>query len=137
MASVNFLYRSSKDKSNLILRLLYRHGGEDFVFGSKTKLEVEKFYWVNQHKKKSKDIEITNKQTQINNELNKIENHLLEAFNAVNPDRINKDWVKTQMDYYYKPPEDHKEIPRELISYIDYYTDYRKNEITKPTLKKD
>nr|WP_284698358.1 site-specific integrase [Algibacter sp.] len=40
------------------------------------------------------------------------------------------------MDYYYNPPEEHKEIPRDLISYINYYTDYRKNEITKPTLKK-
>ncbi|MDB0040610.1 site-specific integrase [Algibacter sp.] len=136
MASVNFLYRSSRDKSNLILRLLYRHGGEDFVFGSKTKLEVDKFYWANQHKKKSKDIEITNKQTEINIELNRIENHLLKAFSLVDPSKINKDWVKAQMDYYYNPPEEHKEIPRDLISYINYYTDYRKNEITKPTLKK-
>ena len=111
MASVNFLYRSSRDKSNLNLRLLYRHGGEDFVFGSKTKLEVEKFYWANQHKKKSKDIEITNKQTEINIELNRIENHLLKAFSLVDPSVINKDWVKAQMDYYYNPPEEHKEIP--------------------------
>ena len=136
MASVNFLYRSSKEKSNLNLRLLYRHGGEDFVFGSKTKLEVEKFYWENQHKKKSKDIEITNKQTEINIELNRIENHLIKAFGLVDPSIINKDWVKAQMDYYYNPPEEHKEIPRDLISYIDYYINYRKNEITKPTLKK-
>ena len=40
------------------------------------------------------------------------------------------------MDYYYNPPQEHKEIPRDLITYIDYYTDYKKNEITKPTLKK-
>ena len=78
MASINFLYRSTKDKSNLILRFLFRHNGKDYVFGSKTKLEVEKAYWTKQHNKKSKDIEITNKQTEINIELNKIEKELRE-----------------------------------------------------------
>ena len=34
MASVNFLYRSTKDKSNLVLRLLYRYDGKDYVFGA-------------------------------------------------------------------------------------------------------
>ena len=82
MASINFLYRSTKDKSNLSLRLLFRYNGKDYVFGSKTKLEVEKTYWNKQHKKKSKDITITNKQTEINIELNKIENHILGAFNS-------------------------------------------------------
>jgi hypothetical protein len=84
MASVNFLYRSTKEKSNLILRLLYRDNNIDYVFGAKTKFSIEKFYWSKQHKKKSKDIEITNKQTDVNTELNKIENHVLNAFNSVN-----------------------------------------------------
>jgi hypothetical protein len=77
MASINFLYRSTKDKANLNLRLLYRYNGNDYVFGTKTKIEVSKNYWSKQHKKKSKDIEITNLQTEINNELNKIENYVV------------------------------------------------------------
>ena len=137
MASINFLYRSTKDKSNLILRFLFRYNGKDYVFGSKTKLEVEKAYWTKQHNKKSKDIEITNKQTEINNELNKIENHLLGAFTDVAaPDRINKDWVKTQIDYYYDPPGKEKNIPTNLIHYIDFYIDYRKHEVKKASLTK-
>ena len=60
MASVNFMYRSTKDKSNLILRLLYRYDGTDYVFGAKTNFEIDKTYWSKQHKKKSKDIDITN-----------------------------------------------------------------------------
>lgn len=60
MASINFLYRSTKEKSNLILRLLYRYNGTDFVLGSKIRIEIEKNYWSKQHKKKSKDIDITN-----------------------------------------------------------------------------
>ena len=70
MASINFLYRSTKEKSNLILRLLYRDNQKpstvkdritkelisvnytDYNFGAKTKFEIEKNYWSKQHKKK-------------------------------------------------------------------------------------
>jgi integrase len=136
MASVNFLYRSTKENANLNLRLLFRYNDKDYVFGAKTKFEIEKNYWSKQHKKKSKDIDITNKQTEVNNKLNKIENHVLNAFNSVNTVNINKEWLQTQIDYYYNPPQQKKEIPTDLIKYIDYYIDYRKNEITKSTLKK-
>jgi integrase len=136
MASINFLYRSTKEKANLNVRLLYRHNNKDYVFGAKTKVEVSKIYWSKQHKKNSKDIEITNLQTEINSELNKIENHVLKAFNSVNPESINKDWLTSQIDYYYNPPTENKEVPKDLINYIDFYIEYRKNEITKSTLKK-
>ncbi|QXP71953.1 tyrosine-type recombinase/integrase [Polaribacter sp. R2A056_3_33] len=135
MASVNFLYRSTKEKSNLVLRLLYRYNDIDYVFGAKTKFEIEKTYWSKQHKKKSKDIEITNKQTDVNNELNKIENHVLKAFSSENIENINKEWLQTQIDNYYNPKEE-TNIPTDLISYIDFYLDYRKNEITETTKKK-
>ena len=136
MASINFLYRSTKDKSNLILRLLFRYNGKDYVFGSKTKLEVEKTYWNKQHKKKSKDIEVTNMQTDINNELNKIENHILKAFNTTDPGKINKEWIINQVDLYYNPIQKEKTIPTDLINYIDFYIDYRKNEVKKTSFKK-
>ena len=136
MASINFLYRSTKEKSNLILRLLYRYNGTDFVLGSKIRIEIEKNYWSKQHKKKSKDIDITNQQTEINNQLNKIENHVLKAFNSVNAETINKEWLQTQIDFYYNPPTENNEAPEELIKYVDFYIEYRKNETTKSTLKK-
>lgn len=136
MASINFLYRSTKDKSNLSLRLLFRYNGKDYVFGSKTKLEVEKTYWNKQHKKKSKDITITNKQTEINIELNKIENHILGAFNSADPDKVNKEWISYQVDLYYNPTQKEKTIPTDLINYIDFYIDYRKDEVKKTSLKK-
>lgn len=135
MASINFLYRSTKEKSNLILRLLYRYNGTDFVIGSKINIEIEKNYWSKQHKKKSKDIDITNKQTEINNELNKIENYVLKSFNSENTETINKEWLQTQIDNYYNPIED-VHIPTNLIDYIDFYLDYRKNEITETTKRK-
>lgn len=44
--------------------------------------------------------------------------------------------MQTQIDYYYNPPQQDKSIPTNLINYINFYIDYRKNEITKSTLKK-
>ena len=135
MASINFLYRSTKEKSNLVLRLLYRYNGADYVFGAKTKFEIGKNYWSKQHKKKSKDIEITNKQTDVNNELNKIENHVLNIFNSASIENINKDWLQTEIDNYYNPKKETK-TPTNLIDYIDFYLDYRKNEITETNKSK-
>jgi integrase len=136
MASINFLYRSTKEKANLNLRLLYRHNAKDYVFGAKTKVEVSKIYWSKQHKKKSKDIEITNLQTEINGELNKIENHVLKALNSVNPESITKEWLSSQIDYYYNPQIENKETPKDLINYIDFYIDKRKEEIKINTIRK-
>ena len=135
MASVNFLYRSTKEKSNLNLRLLFRNNGKDYVFGVKTKVEISKYYWSKQHKKKSKDIDITNKQNEVNNELNKIVNYVLKAFNSVNVENINKEWLQTQIDNYYNPKKETK-TPTNLIDYIDFYLDYRKNEITETNKSK-
>ncbi|MEM9686826.1 MAG: tyrosine-type recombinase/integrase [Bacteroidota bacterium] len=137
MATVNFLYRSVKDKADLVLRLLYRYNGKDHVIGIKTKFEVSKNYWNKQHKlKHPKTIAIARKQNEVNNELHKIEHHILTAFNSTNPDVINKAWLQTQMDYYYAPPEQHKNIPTHLIEYIDFYIDYRSHELKKTSVRR-
>ncbi|MBP2281950.1 integrase [Flavobacterium sp. CG_23.5] len=136
MATVNFLYRSTKEKASLHLRLLYRLNDADFVFGANTKLEVLKDYWSKQHKKKSKDIDITNMQTEVNNELNKIENHIINSFNSINPIEINKEWLQSQIDWYYNPPQEAELLPTELLKYFDYFIECKKNEITVGTLKK-
>ena len=49
MATVNFLYRSTKEKANLHVRLLYRFNDNDFVFGANTKFETTKDYWSDNH----------------------------------------------------------------------------------------
>lgn len=147
MATVNFLYRSTKDKSNLILRLLYRYNETDFVIGVKTKFEIEKNYWNKEHKqtkfKKTSDVVESNKiqaikekQTEVNTELNKIENHILSAFTSVNPDEVNKNWLQTQIDYYYNPPKEVEALPTDFMKYFDYFMDCKKNEITQGTQKK-
>ncbi len=137
MATINFLYRSIKENAPLNLRLLFRYDNKDFVFGAKTKLEVSKHYWTKEHtQKRPKDIEIANKQTETNNELNKIENHILKAFNSVSPNMVNKEWLQVQISLYYNPVEQRKEIPTDLIRYIDFYIEYRKHEIKPTSIKK-
>ena len=49
MATINFLFRSTKEEAPLTLRLLFRHNNADYVFGSNTKLIVSKEYWTKQH----------------------------------------------------------------------------------------
>jgi integrase len=136
MATINFLYRSTKDSANLNLRLLYRLNGIDIIFGARTKLEVSKYYWTKQHGKKSKDIDITNLITETNNELNKIKNHVLNGFNSVKPDEVNKDWLQTQIDNYYNPPKQAESIPTNLIDYIDFYIEHRSNEVKETSKRK-
>jgi hypothetical protein len=137
MATINFLYRSTKDKANLHLRLLYRYNNTDFVFGVNTKYEVSKDYWSKYHKQtRPKDISIENKQVEVKAELNKIENHILNAFNIANTNEINKEWLQTQIDYYYNPPQLNNSIPNDLVTYIDFYIDYRKHELKETSIRK-
>lgn len=150
MATVNFLYRSTKDNAPLNLRLLFRYSNEDYVIGARTKYfifskkELEKKpslsakkYWSEDHfKKRPKDINIINKQVEVNTELNKIENHILIAFEETDPSLINKEWLKLQLKLYYNPSQNKAEIPVTLIEYIDYYIDYRKNELKATSITK-
>ena len=144
MATTNFLYRSTKDKANLHLRLLYRFNNSDFVIGANTKFEISKIYWNENHTvdkktkkiKGTKDVEILNKRLEVNNELNKIENYVLNAFNTFNPDEVNKEWLQTQIDYYYNPPKEAEVLPTQLLKYFDYFIEAKKNEIANGTLKK-
>ncbi len=138
MATLNFLYRSSREQASLTIRLLFRHNNKDFVLGAKSQLTVTKHYWTKQHKlKRVKDMKISNKQTEINSELNSIENHILSAFNNAHPDEVEKEWLQLQVDNYYNPPIDlsKADAPEGLIEYFDYYLKYH-NHIQYGTSKK-
>ena len=137
MASVVFLYRSTKDSACLTARLLFRIDKKDFILASKTKLEVTKTYWNKKHATKSKDISIINRQTQIKNELNKITQFVLKEFNKSSaPDQLNNKWLTSKIDNYYKPTKDPKNIPKDIVRFIDYYIELRKSEVKPASLKK-
>ena len=100
MATINFLYRSTKPEASLNLRLLFRNDGKDVVIGGNTKLSVSKHYWTKQHSVKQKDLNIVNKQHEVIEEMNKIEKHILSAFNNINPEDATKNWLQTQINLY-------------------------------------
>lgn len=137
MATINFLYRSTRSNANLVLRLLYSHNEKNFVFGANTNLNVSQKYWSKYHKmERPKDIVIKNQQTEINNELNKIENHILNRLRNVDKDLINKEWLQKELDHYYNPQKKVETLTNELVKYIDVYIDYKRNEIKQSTIAK-
>lgn len=137
MATVNYLYRSQRDKSPLILRLLFRANETDFVFGVKTRLEVTKQYWKIDHKKKrAKGVDLINRQTEVNKELGNLKAHVLENFQKTNSSFINKEWLQTQIENYYNPSKKSSELPKELLKYIDVFIENRRNDLSLSTIKK-
>lgn len=122
MATINFLYRSNKPEAKLILRLLFRHEGIDYVIAGNTKISVSKEYWSKYHKaQRISDLDILNTRTEINNKINKISNYILKEFENCNPKHINKEWLKLTIDSYYNPNNENSGLPNELFKYFEHY----------------
>lgn len=137
MATINYLYRSTREKAPLILRLLFRHNETDFVFGAKTKIEVSKNYWNKDHKKKRlKDTDLINLQAEINEKTAKLEAHVLLNFNNTKLEYINKEWLQTQINEYYDPPQQATALPIEVVKYIEYFIEDKRNDISINSIKK-
>jgi site-specific recombinase XerD len=145
MASVNFLYRSTKNNAPLNVRLLFRHNSKDYTFGAKSKLYIYTYdelqqnnkldaskYWNELHTaKSSRNIDLGNKQHDINTAIKKIENFVLNEFDNTPVDEVinNKHWLKEVLDTYYNPPKSNPDIPRKLIPFFDYYISKKENEL--------
>ena len=75
MATINFLFRSKKPEAKLILRLLFRFEGTDYVIAENTKISVTNEYWTKYHKaQRISDLKILNTRTEVSNEISKISN---------------------------------------------------------------
>lgn len=146
MATINFLYRSTKENAPLNLRLLFRHEETDYTQGAKTKIHIyshdeltdndklsAKQYWSKLHNKKNvKDIDLENKQTEVKLKLNSLKNQILKEFSKSPVTDIidNKNWLKSTLQKHYNPTKTNKDIPDKLIPFFEYYIDKRKNELT-------
>ena len=137
MASINYLYRSTKDTAELVLRLLYRSNERDYVMGYKSGIEVSKHYWTKEHNKKNpKDIDIIDRQAEVNDALNKLKSHVLSKFKEANSEDIDKDWLKTQVDAFHNPPKETPALPNELLKYFKYFIKEKTNDLANSTVKK-
>ena len=136
MATINFLYRSKKTEAKLTLRLLFRFEGNDFVYAENTKISVSKDYWSKYHKaQRISDVNILNTRTEVNTKINDITNYILEEFEKYSPTEIDKKWLTAKIDNFYNPKKIEL-IPNDLISFFDYYLNYRRNELNPPSLMK-
>lgn len=133
MATINFLYRSSKENAPLNVRLLFREEGADFIIGAISKVMIydreeliqnpklsAKEFWNKYAKKRPKDIELINKKAQLEAELNKLENHILKAFDKISYKNATKEWLQSVIDQYHNPNAK-LGIPDNLVEFIDYY----------------
>lgn len=137
MATINFLFRSTKEAAPLTLRLLFRNNNTDYVFGSSTKIIVTKEYWTKQHNnKRIKDTETLATRNKVNDELGKLQEFILKTFNSTDCSIVDKKWLENQVQLYYNPSIESEHLPTDLISYFDKYLEFKSSEITYNTKKK-
>lgn len=132
MATVNFLYRSTREKAPLNVRLLFSHNNKNYVIGGRTQKTVTQKYWDNDHtKQRINDIDRANFQKEVKLHNNKLETHILRAFSKANPAEVNKDWLKTTISHYYNPPENEPKVkvPVQLVKFFDFYQDIKQNDL--------
>lgn len=146
MASVNYLYRSSKDNAPLSIRLLFREDGKDFVIGANSQILIYereeliqnpklsgKDFWKKYAKKRPKDINTINKKAQLETELNKLENYVLKSYDKISYHNATKEWLQNIIEEYHNP-NSKLGIPDTLVEFMDYYLDMRTD--VKPRTKK-
>ena len=137
MATVNFLYRSTRESGFLTLRLLFTCDSVNYTVPAKTKLEVSKKYWTKQHYTKSRDITIYNLRRETNEELDRINNHILKEFNTTPaPAQVTKQLLAQWVENYYSPDKGVKEIPTHLIKFIDYFLVQKRIDLRPGSLQK-
>jgi integrase len=137
MATINFLFRSTKNEGPLTLRLLFRNNDVDHVYGSTIKLKVTKEYWTKQHNnKRLKDIAVISERNKVNETLSSIQDFILNEFDKTDASLVDKKWLEYQINQYYNPTKEPEKLPTDFISYLEKYLELKKNDISKNTIKK-
>lgn len=133
MATVKFLYRSTRDIAPITLRLSFRNNLKDHVVESKTQITCSKEDWkLIQNSRRIKDANLKNKKNEFDRDTLDIERHVLTAFNNSNPSTVDKVWLQNQLDSYYGK-NDTEVISDKILEYFEKYLDLIRNNITKTT----
>ena len=133
MATVKFLYRSTRDIAPITLRLSFRNDLKDHVIESKTQITSTKEDWkLMQNSRRIKDAELKNRKIKFDQDTIDIESHVLTAFNNSNPKLVNKLWLQKQLDSYYGN-NDKEVVSDKILEYSERYLKLIENNITKTT----
>lgn len=125
MARVYFLYRSTKVKAALKVRLQLNSNKEQFE--ASTQIHTSSEFW-NVTKKKQRGLTANEKNeiSEINKKIEALENYILEKYEYDNPSPNQKLWLKDMINEYYnrsKKPD----IPFYLVDFIEYYIKEKSN----------
>jgi len=133
MATVKFLYRSTRDIAPVTLRLSFRNGLKDHVLESKTQITCSKDNWkLMQNTRRIKDANLKNKKNEFDKNTIDIESYVLTAFNNSNPSSVDKSWLQNQLDSYYGKNDD-EVISDKILEYFQKYLGLIRNNVTKTT----
>lgn len=135
MATVSFLYRSTRDEAFLKVRFFYVKEGKNAFLEASTKSKVTKVYWDKYHTaKRIADLSIKNFQTELLRELNAIENHILNTSENNPVENFDKPWLEELVSLYYNPVVDGTSDL--LVDWLERYTADKKKSIAHATVKK-
>lgn len=125
MATIYFLYRSTREQATLTVRLQdHDIDNNKFQFQAKTELEVTKKYWnITRNKKRNVDAADKNKRSEVNAETSKMEKFLLSKYKEQKPKPQHKDWLKKVLQEYYNPVEDVEEKDESITFWIQHVID--------------
>src|SRR6056300_1216782 len=134
MATVKFLYRSTKDIGPITLRFTYTPSGEGktTMIEEKTRITITKEDWMKLGTpKRIKDAQLKNLKIELDQQLYELEKLVLTKYN--DGELVDKKWLTNILDNFYDP-DIKKEIPSTVVGYFPIYLESMKNQIAKTTL---
>jgi len=140
VATVNFLYRSTKDRAPLTVRLQFWISEKAYFRDAKTELFVTAKEWELYQKNKNsnnRDAAIKSLKAKITADLQGLEERILPLVNITTPEEITKEWMQNIVKLYYHPElqQKHKEVPTTMVKLLDFYME-TKTDVSKDTKKK-
>jgi len=131
MASIKFILKTEKNPAPIYVRLL---DGRAVDVMTKTKFTINPKDW-SKAKHKPKNLNDTD-QNNLNTKLEELRYNLQKYYDKTKEDvKINTKWLKEFLNAK-KEVVKEESIPNTLIEYIDYYIDYRADELKESSLKK-
>ena len=130
MASINFILQGTKNPAVIYIRL---RDGRKLDIKSKTNFHINPENWDEKEqrpvKKLLKNIDFANLDT----DLSRFKNSLLTEYNKCKGTRsIDSKWLNE----FINPVEVESKYPLNLVSYIDSYIEFKKNDVKESTIKK-
>ena len=125
MATVYFLYRSTRLKAPLTIRMQdVNNNGDKFQFEARTEIEVTQEFWKStRHKKRNVSGNDKNEIAEVNRKLALIEEFVIETYKKEKPDQNEKDWLKVKVNEYYNPLLEQELRSNKLTNCIQYVID--------------